>query len=63
MYKYFADKNLTVVDVKAIEVERQGLNCYEVTFKLNDNVLVYIGPFSGVTFNKLVEYWTDANNL
>lgn len=62
MYKYFADKNLRADDVKLVLIERKRLNCYEVTFKLNNDVLVYIGPFSGETLNKLVEYWTDAIN-
>ena len=62
MNKYFTDKNLKPTEVKAILLERDRLNCYQIAFKLNDNSLVTIGPFSGETYNELVTYWTTVNN-
>jgi hypothetical protein len=59
MNKYFADKKLIPSDVKAIEVDKQRMNCFEVVFKLNDDTLVRVGPFSGETMRSLVNYWTE----
>jgi len=59
--KYFSDNGLTVNDVRAINCERTRLNCYEVAFRLKDDSLKRIGPFSGETVKVLLDYWVSES--
>ncbi len=60
--KYFLENGVTVNDVRSINCERTRLNCFDVSFRLRDDSLKRLGPFSGETVKALLDYWLSESS-
>ena len=59
--KYFLKSGVTVNDVWSINCERTRLNCFDVSFRLRDDSLKRLGPFSEETVKALLDYWLSES--